>query len=579
MADNVTTTPREDLSGDKMPQAQVRAGADDAVVLLVNTDGRIVEHVAGDLTPYRTGEVQEVRGQSLSLLWPGDVVTAIRDRVRHAVRRRCVSRVDVALREADGQKFHEMTIMAHGRDRALVICRDMTDKTSMDDEIRELAFRDTLTGFPNRAAFLKQLGLALGEAKLGGRALSVLRIRLRGLDDVNRSFGRGAGSDLIRALTERLSEALADKQGPRRHLPARCGVLVARTEGNEFSVLLDGTAASDTLEHFALDAMEQMSRPIKVAGQDVALAPSTGIACFPQNANDMESLIANAGIALNETRNKGSQAIVFFSSTTQLRSLSHIDVSHELRWALDNNQFKVHFQPCYDVTTQRVTSAEALLRWFHPLRGLVPLHEILPIAQVNNLSHELGEWVIENAFREASAVHGADNWHISINLFARQSFAPDLVDRAAAMAAHYKLSPTRIRFEIRAADYHRNQNASEDIVRSMNEAGFQVVLDDVGLDAINLNSLLRSGIRQLKLGRKLVEQLPDNADACRLAAAYVAMTEPLGLQVCATGVENDAQYDCLRSIGCRRMQGFFLCEPLPTAEFSAILNTPSARVA
>ena len=106
-----------------------------------------------------------------------------------------------------------------------------------------------------------------------------------------------------------------------------------------------------------------------------------------------------------------------------------------------------------------------------------------------------------------------------------------------------------------------------------------MVLDDVGLDAINLNSLLRTQIRQLKLGRTLVDQLPDNAEACRLAEAFVAMIEPLGLQLCATGVENDEQYNCLRNLGCRRMQGFFLCEPLPTADFSAILNSPSARVA
>ncbi|MFK8017026.1 MAG: putative bifunctional diguanylate cyclase/phosphodiesterase [Gammaproteobacteria bacterium] len=559
---------------------QVSARADDALVLIVHNDGHIVEHSSGDVGQFwRETTTTELRGEHISTLWPDQVASALRERIRHAGRRRSVSRIEASITEENTTRVHDMTIIAHGRDRALVICRDVTERASMDQEVRQLAFRDTMTRLPNRAALLRRLGPCVNDAHLSGQVMSVLRIHLRGLDYINRTFGRQTGSELVATLAGQLDADLKSLDGLRQHLPTHCRVMLARTEGNEYSLLVEGCASSAELSAFAQATIGLLGTPMSLGGSDVALNTCIGIARFPQDANDVDTLMANAGIALYDARKHSASAVEFFTGTAQVRSLSRMDTARELRWALDNEQFSVHYQPCIDAATGRVTSAEALLRWVHPLRGPVPLTEILPIAEMNNLADAIGEWVISTAWREAATVATDEDWYLSLNLFARQSFAPGLTERATALAKRSGVDPTRLRFEIRASDFHRDLTASERTARELRDAGFQVVLDECGLNALSPRSILRTGIRQIKLSRQLVNRLPADTAAVTLTRALLAMAKPLGVEVCATGVENEDQATCLRELACDRLQGYYLCEPLGIDELKSRLTRQTASAA
>ncbi|MFK7889145.1 MAG: EAL domain-containing protein [Gammaproteobacteria bacterium] len=545
-------------------------------MLIVRTDGRIVEHMAGDLGSFaRNDRAGDISGQFLTALWPEQVAEAVRGRVRDAVRRRSVSRIEATLPDNWSGRVHEITILAHGRDRAQVLARDVSGKATLDKEVRELAFRDSMTQLPNRAAFVRELGGALNTARLTGRSVALLRIHLRGLDYINRTFGRHNGSQLVGAMAQRLADSMLGSNGLRAHVAQNCTLVLARTEGNEYSLMVDGCADTEQLKALARDVIARLGAPEPMGGDEVSLDTCIGIARFPHDAEDLEALQAHAGVALYDARKNTASAIASFTSTAQVRSLSRLDIAQELRWALENNQFDLVYQPTFDQRTHRVMSAEALLRWEHPLRGEVPLGEIIPIAQMNDLSTALGDWVMEHAIADAAALHDSAHWTISLNLFARQSFAPSLVERATTLAQHYGLDPQRIDFEIRAADFHRDVAASETTTRALREAGFGVTLDDCGMHALSPRSILRTGIGRIKLSRQLIERLPEEGPR-RVVAAHLALADALGIRVCATGVETPAHANCLEELGCRYVQGFHFYRP---ESFDSLVERARQQVA
>ena len=531
----------------------VHARADATLMLVVKTDGRVVDVPAGD--PAELGRKLDratLSGSYLDVIWPEEAAQQVRQRVRDATRRRSVSGLELVIEDTYGRRTHEVTVLPHGRDRALVLCRDTTRRASLEREVRDLAFRDPVTDLPNRAAFLRELGDRMNAARLVGRSLSVMRVNLRRLDYINRTFGRSAGTQVVKLLADRARETLADE--PSENL------FLARTEGNEYALIIDRAIETDALKKMANTLVQALARPVALRDDSYAVDISVGIARFPQDASDLDSLLANTGVALYDARKHAASAIEFFSGTAQVRSLSRLDTATELRWALDNDQFSVVYQPWSDLATGELRGCEALLRWEHPLRGHVPLSEILPVAQMNDLCDALGDWVLDRAARDASARGTDPGFTVAVNLFARQSFSPHLVDRASEIIERHGVPATRIAFEIRAADFLRDMMSAEATARALRDAGFQVFLDDCGFEAISPRALLRTGIRQLKLGRRLIQRLPEQR-AQRVVAAHIGIAEALGIQLCATGVEDQAEHDALRALGCHLGQGFLLARP------------------
>lgn len=547
--------------------ATASPSVDDALVLIARNDGRIVERACGDPERFSPG-LGDVSGKYLDAVWPATVAATLRSQIVQATRRRCVMRLTVHLEREDGDEDHDITILANGRERALLICRNLTDHKTLERQVHDLAFRDPLTTLPNRAAFLRQLGEAFSGARLTGSALTVMRARLRGMAHINHTYGRAVGSELVAAAGKRLREAFAPGGTLAARLPAHAAATLARTEGNEFALLIDGSASGPLLEDLG-DAVLALMRPaFTIDGHELTPTVSIGVARFPEDAADTESLLAKAAVALNEARAGSGSRCIFFSSTAQVRSISRLDVAQELRWALENDQFSVRFQPCFDCESDTIVSAEGLLRWEHPLRGEVPLSEILPVAEMNDLSDRLADWTFENAYRAALAADPDGRWPISLNLFARQAFAPGLATRLIDIARHDDIDPARVRFEIHEGDYHRDVGAAEESVRRLCDAGFSVIVDDCGLGALSARSLIRTGISMVKLSTRLVERLPGDERARKICAALLALGDKIGLRVSATGVETESQYECLRELGCRYMQGFYLCPPIEVGELT-----------
>lgn len=574
---NPPVTLREEFD-DTSLRAIVRPGVDDALILIVRTDGCIVEHASGETQHFGAG-LPDLSGQMLTTIWPPTVANALRTQIVQATRRRCTFRLDVDIEGADVTEHHEIVVLAHGRDRALLICRNLTDRRTVERQVHDLAFCDPLTGLPNRAAFLDTLGRRFSHARLSGDTLSVMRIQLKGLTFVNQTLGRVTGSELVASVGARLERALTSGNLLADVLPMQAELTLARTEGSEYSLLINGCVSGSVLEQAGEALLALLAEPFDVRQNSLTLNVSIGIARYPQDAADADALLAKAGVALQEAKSGAGNRCVFFSSTAQVRSISRLDIAQELRWALENDQFSVRFQPCYDCDTDTIVSTEALLRWHHPLRGEVPLTELLPIAQMHDMSDRLADWVFQHACHSATAADPDGDWMISLNLFARQAFAPGLANRLIAIARHHSINPARVRFEIHEADYHRDVFAAEQTAQRLADAGFTVIIDDCGLGAISARSLLRSNIRTLKISTRMIARLPDDERARKICKALLALGRALDIDVAATGVETRQQFDALRELGCRYMQGFFLCAPVTVEELTAQFAQEKSRQA
>ncbi|MEM6638804.1 MAG: bifunctional diguanylate cyclase/phosphodiesterase [Pseudomonadota bacterium] len=541
----------------------VQARKDRLVVLVVLMDGHIVNVAAGDAADLcESLNERDVSGEHLSTIWPDAGWQAVRDRIRDATRRRLVGTIEIAVGGPAGRRTHELTVLPHGRDRALVVCRDTSRRASFEREVRDLAFRDPVCGLPNRAAFLRHIEDRVNRTRLSGGSLSVLRIGLRGLDAINDTFGRQAGTQLLSALAQRLHDLL-DSGSSVAGLSDGASPFVARIDGKELAVVVENSASTDTLNALANALLEALTRPeVAPQGERLNVGARVGIARFPADASTVDTLLANAGVALYDARKHGQTGIRFFSPAPQAKSASSLDMSQELRWALKNDQFHVAYQPWFGIDDGHPHGAEALLRWTHPLRGDVPLAEILPIAQMNDLCDALGDWVLTRAATNIADGRSDERLPIAVNLFARQSFSPHLVERASAILERFGVEPDRIVFEIRANHFLRDMMSAEATARALRDAGFGLTLDHCGFTALSPRSLHRTGITQIKLGRRLIQRLPEQG-ACDVVAAHLGMAAPLGIDVCATGVEDAEELAALKDIGCHSVQGFLLGRPEP----------------
>lgn len=546
----------------------VKALSDDCVVLIVGTNGTIKEHVSGD--PEDLLGVSHLPGSSRigDLLCP-QIAAALRQNIRHCLRSRKPYRLEATWLRANSESQIELQVLPNGRDTALVMVRDRTSVARFNARVHELAFRDPLTGLPNEAALMHALVDAVSDSQLREQKLAVMRIRLNGVRSINHNFGRDAGNEVLAESARRLAVSALSALPGVAALKCMLNLQLARTRGDEFTLLVKGAPSADGLRAIADAVHERLSQAFNFADNRLDISSSIGVAVFPLDGAEAKSLLCNADTALGDATLAGGNALKFFSEAEQAARNSRHDLEHELRWALEQDQFSLVYLPCTNLRTGAVVSVEALLRWRHPLRGDVPVDEIIPLTELTGLAEEIGAWVTQQACQAAAICRNTADIMVSLNMGARHAVAKQTPARIAEQILLCGLKPSRMQLEIRAADYFRHRKTMERSVSELRSRGIGVVLDDFRADTLHLASLAGSGVHTLKISRALIANIASDETVRRCTAAIIAMAHSLGIACSATGVENQRQFDILEDMQCDAFQGFLESEPLT---ISALVN-------
>jgi len=449
------------------------------------------------------------------------------------------------------------------------VVADVTERRRAADELREararlehLAYHDSLTNLPNRAAFNEHLVAAIADAGRAGRSLAVLYIDLDDFKLVNDGFGHAAGDELLVHCAERLRAA------------CRRGDLVARQGGDEFLILVRDSESDEharrAAEAVAVSVRETLSRDFLVAGVSAYITPSIGVSLFPQDGTSSEELLKKADIALYAAKHAGRDSHRYYRRPER-DSGYDLTIATELREALRRDELILHYQPLVELEGGRIVGAEALLRWNHPVRGLIPPGQFLPVAERSGLIRPITAWVVERACEQAHRWHtGGHALHAAVNVPAAY-WEPEAIRQTLATIDAFGLDAGRLTLEI--TEQAAMGDAAEDdaTLALVHSSGLGLAIDDFGTGYSSLGRLRRIRPSLIKIDRSFVSDLPHDREAAVLVETMVTMAAKLGMTCLAEGIETDAQLAFLRESGCALGQGFLYSRPVDTDAFDRLL--------
>jgi predicted signal transduction protein with EAL and GGDEF domain len=442
--------------------------------------------------------------------------------------------------------------------------RSMQDSERANEAIRQLALYDPLTNLPNRRYFQQRLDVAIDLAQRGGWSMALLFLDLDGFKEVNDSFGHAAGDELLREVASRLRGAIRANDLVARNGQEADGEVqqLSRLGGDEFTVLLGRLAGIEEVAQTAERVLATLARPASIAGQDVQIAASIGIALFPADGREASELLRAADMAMYDAKSAGRGCYRLHSQALSRAAAEKMRVRQGLALALERSEFALHFQPLRDAHTGRLSSLEALLRW-HDGEGFVDTGTFIPIAEESGLIHPIGNWVLRETCRQIAAWRdqGLVVPRVAVNVSARQLADPGflaLVDRALA---DYRVSAAQLEFEITESAMIRDDASTRAVLEALSDRGATLTLDDFGTGYSSLAYLQRYPIHRVKIDRSFVRDIPGDRDDVALISAILAMARSLGLAVVAEGVETLEQAELLRSVGCDELQGYLLARP------------------
>ena len=458
---------------------------------------------------------------------------------------------------------------------------DVTERQAAAEHLHRLAHYDVLTGLPNRRLFYESLAREMEVAREQGLTVALLYLDLDQFKDINDTFGHSTGDELLRQVAERLLAS------------TRIRDTVGRLGGDEFGLVAITANAPDDVTNMAEKLIEQMQQPFTLAGHEVTVTPSIGIALGPGDSSDTETLIKYADIAMYHAKSAGRNTYRFYTVGMNVRARAKMQLERDLRKALEHDEFVLHFQPEIDIDSGEWTGAEALLRWNRPGHGLVLPAQFVPALEESGLIVPVGRWVIQAAcqqlhrWREA----GIGGVSLSVNVSARQMLpacprdgeaardAPMPNDGGEGIVAHvdrcmrrYQIVPGTLRLELTETALMSNADKTLGQLAKLKDLGIQILVDDFGTGYSSMAYLKRFPIDTLKIDREFIRDLSSDPDDRAITRAMISLAHSLNLQVIAEGVETRDQLDFLQDEHCDRAQGFYIAHPMPGSELLALFR-------
>ena len=446
----------------------------------------------------------------------------------------------------------------------------VTDRTkgleAANRQLRHLASHDALTGLPNRLLLDDRVAQAIIQAQRHSHEFAVLVVDLDRFKLINDSLGHRAGDELLREAAQRLSHAV------------RAVDTTARLGGDEFVILLGGPVTQAEALEIGKRAIQQMEPPMRLLGIEVHISPSIGIAFFPRDGTSVDSLIARADAAMYSAKERGRNNVQCYAEGMSAVTQERVRLESDLHEALRSGQFELHYQPKVDTSSGRVNSAEALIRWRHPQRGLVPPNDFIAIADECGLLDAIGEWVLFEACRQAKAWQneGLRPLRVAVNLAPSQFRLANLLEQIRRALDAAALAPQFLEVELTESAVMSDAEESIRILEAISRMGVLVSVDDFGTGYSSMSYLRRFPIDKLKIDRCFVEEMTRRPEDASIVRAIISLAHSLHLKVIAEGVETSEQLALLAQLGCDQYQGFHFSPALLPERFAALVREEPA---
>jgi len=487
------------------------------------------------------------------------------------------------------------------------VIQDITERKHAEDQIRQLANYDSLTGLPNRRFFRDQFSSALERARTSGTAVGVLFIDLDRFKQINDTLGHQVGDQLLREVAKRLYQCVrendtvaraAERGGPSQGVrPPSIGSAtrslaagsqsapvpsnansVARLGGDEFTILLTDVSEPSVIEAVAQRMLETMRKPFSFSGHELFVTASIGLAAYPADGSDVDTLLRKADIAMYAVKDSGRNGVLRFSSAMNTATAERWRLETALHRALERQELVLYYQPKINVVTGQIIGAEALMRW---KRGgeLVPPAEFITVAEESGLIVPITEWAVREVCQQM--VRWSDGGHppvpVSVNISGRHIQRANLVEPVQAALIGFKLDPRLLELELTETVLMHNLSATLPLLQALKDLGVSISIDDFGTGYSSLSYLKRLPIDTLKIDRSFVRELETSSDNAAIVAAIIAMSKSLKLKVVAEGVETQGQMTRLFDQGCQLMQGFLFSPAVPGDDFPAMLKASTSQ--
>jgi diguanylate cyclase len=456
----------------------------------------------------------------------------------------------------------------------------LASKWRSEHRIVKLAYFDALTGLPNREQSRNRLNSALAAAKQHQWMLAVLYLDLDNFKRVNDTLGHAVGDELLCLVAARLRNALRVDDTV-DELPSSRSSHIARLGGDEFIVVLPNIRSADDAAAVAARLIAELQEPMRLALHTLVVTPSVGIALFPADGVDVDVLLRNADLAMYFAKRKGPGMFAFFDASMNDAALHRFTLEAKLRGALERGEFTLHYQPQFDVRTGGISGMEALLRWTNDELGVVPPAEFIPVAEETGLILGIGEWVLRNACQQAKrwVEEGLPVARMAVNVSGQQFVLKEFPQLVSAIIKETGIEASMLELEITESVVMKDEAWAEQALAQLKELGVMLAIDDFGTGYSSFGRLRHLAVDRLKIDRSFMTSLIDCSDDRAIAAAIIAMSRSLRINVTAEGVESFPQLLFLQEHDCHEAQGFLFSRALPAADAHKLLCRAAETVA
>ena len=498
---------------------------------------------------------------------PGDIAQVIQALERVVTEPGSVTKETARVRHSDGT-WHMADLLICDRSTdpvitgSVITCRDLGNRKSIETRLRHDLAHDTVTGLPTRRHMLEWTRDAVARSQQSGSAMALISIDLDNFDRINDCFGHMAGDDVLRAVAQRLASVLDPED------------LAARMGDDEFAVVVKRLPDTRAAEDLAGRILEKLHEPISVSGQDVFVTASLGVRVADADLG-ADSLLRDAELALRAAKGRGKAMFVVFDSAMQPGSRSRVILETELRRAVFAKAFVVHYQPIVDLATEEILGVEALLRWQHPTRGILPPIEFIPLAEETGLIVPLGQWVLAEACRQAVSWQALSPrraaFTVSVNISARQLQRAGFVEEIESALRESGINPSCVKLEITETMMMTHEGALGRL-HDLKKLGVRIAIDDFGTGYSSMAYLHRFPVDELKIDRVFVNRLGE-PEGYAITHAVCSLAHSLNLALTGEGIETAEQQDFLLTLGCEFGQGYRFSRPIPAGSVTDLLQS------
>jgi diguanylate cyclase (GGDEF)-like protein/PAS domain S-box-containing protein len=552
----------------QLRQRAIEASANAIIITNASPPLYPIEYVNPAFERITGYSANDVIGRSCSLLWNDDADQVDMPEILASAREKREGHGVLRNYAKDGRLFWSDVYIAPVRDESgevnhfVVALYDITATRRYQAELEFQANRDTLTGLANRNLLRDRLTQASAYAERYGHPVWVLFLNLDRFKFVNDTLGHHAGDQLLKDVALRLRNAVRETD------------TIARLSADEFVLALSERADEKLAPALVQRIMDAIAQPVVIDGYEFVMGSSVGIAVCPSDGNDPENLLKHASIAMYRAKEIGRNNFQFYTAAMNEKALERLRIEGDLRNALERDEFVLHYQPQVDLHTGRIVGMEALLRWKHPVFGMVQPARFIQLAEEMGLIVPIGLWVVRTACCQSIAWQqiGLGQMRIAVNLSARQFYQQDLVDSIVQILGETGLAPHLLELELTESMMMNDVEQAVDILRSLKAIGVHLSIDDFGTGYSSLSYLKRFPIDLLKIDQSFVRDITVDPDDAAIVLSIISLAHSLRLTVIAEGVETEAQLAYLRRHGCDYMQGYYFSHPLPAEDCGELLG-------